>query len=362
MNPNDPADPAYVPDPHIGAVPIPPPAADDPAPSDFVRCLPSACCPHTPRCDGHKDDIDAPGSLGAADVPDAAVAPDTAGVGPSTRDQMWQSYVGSRAGRFVGNVIRRLRSYVSLSGEMKCELQLREAINSMGCEANLLENVLAESRRLHPVTPTPATQDLRRYVVVLRHAEDDLPIYVADTYRLAEQYARGVMPDTGKRLGDMLRIDCTTPNSVWVYTYQCGVPMKVTLVKEFDADPPLVSVGQGDFAGVPDYAQAYVGVDHAVPGGDVTVFCARGGDLPGIMQSIVNERRRQDERWGGAEHDDRHGVHTWTKILHEQVHDLEGRDPVVAAYSCFLRIAAVAVAAMESCYRHTRRAQTGGAQ
>jgi hypothetical protein len=126
------------------------------------------------------------------------------------------------------------------------------------------------------------------------------------------------------------------------------------------APPPLVSVGQGDFAHVPDYARVDADIDAPHDG----LSHARAGDLPAVMLDVTDERRRQDDLWGGPEHDDRHTWRDWLRILQSQLNKLAvgNVDPVMDLYGRLVRIAALSVAGMESCSRRARRANSGGVQ
>jgi hypothetical protein len=62
----------------------------------------------------------------------------------------------------------------------------------------------------------------------------------------------------------------------------------------------------------------------------------------GVFQEIAAERKRQDLKWGGPEHDDTHAAHDWKMFILQQC---EGHIPFNAA---MVRVAALAVAAIES--------------
>jgi hypothetical protein len=70
-----------------------------------------------------------------------------------------------------------------------------------------------------------------------------------------------------------------------------------------------------------------------------------------VYDEIQAERARQDDKWGGPEHDDQHDFHTWLRLLGERSGlarlCLGSEDP--ANYRRYLvQIAALAVAAAES--------------
>lgn len=62
---------------------------------------------------------------------------------------------------------------------------------------------------------------------------------------------------------------------------------------------------------------------------------------------IIEERHRQDEKWGGADNDDRRLTSDWIDYMNNQwyYYDIEGR---ISAREMFVRIGALAVAALES--------------
>lgn len=74
----------------------------------------------------------------------------------------------------------------------------------------------------------------------------------------------------------------------------------------------------------------------------------------GIFAEIIAERRRQDKQWGGADHDDNHLPSDFMDFIEKQTYktytangdgDFRGR---------FIKIAALAVAAVESIDRSAR--------
>lgn len=81
-----------------------------------------------------------------------------------------------------------------------------------------------------------------------------------------------------------------------------------------------------------------------------------------IYELIQAERKRQDEKWGGPEHDDTHTAREWCELIHEPLaaassaaHDYDKtytpscREQYVKQ---MVRIAALAVAAIESADRN----------
>lgn len=73
-----------------------------------------------------------------------------------------------------------------------------------------------------------------------------------------------------------------------------------------------------------------------------------------LFGEIHDERKRQDEQWGGPEHDDTNTVGRWIHLIRDQatrvlVADMTIIDPTAARRRArFVKIAALAVAAIES--------------
>jgi hypothetical protein len=61
-------------------------------------------------------------------------------------------------------------------------------------------------------------------------------------------------------------------------------------------------------------------------------------------QEVEEERRRQDQQWGGPEHDDQHAAHRWLQFIHRQVVKQRGSP----ARGFLVKIAALAIAGIES--------------
>lgn len=82
--------------------------------------------------------------------------------------------------------------------------------------------------------------------------------------------------------------------------------------------------------------------------------------LLAILDDIVLERHRQDERWGGPTHDDGLRVEDWWSILDEFVDRLFDADGNVAEDYCerLIKIVAVAVAAAQAHYRNSKPEQS----
>jgi len=75
-----------------------------------------------------------------------------------------------------------------------------------------------------------------------------------------------------------------------------------------------------------------------------------------IIRDIFAERNRQNEIWGGAEHDNKHGLSDWIRFIGHQVNHMAGLKPSDDPRERLVRVAALAVAAMESYLRKDRTA------
>lgn len=70
-----------------------------------------------------------------------------------------------------------------------------------------------------------------------------------------------------------------------------------------------------------------------------------------VHAQIDEERERQDIEWGGPDHDDRHSYVDWATFIRKQLDaaDVDHlRDDPIATRERFLKIAALAFAAIES--------------
>jgi len=72
-----------------------------------------------------------------------------------------------------------------------------------------------------------------------------------------------------------------------------------------------------------------------------------------IWSAIINERRRQDEKWGGSSHDDDHSLADWRRYICAHAKRASGDD----ARRQLVRVAALAVAAIQSIERQAQEGQ-----
>lgn len=83
-----------------------------------------------------------------------------------------------------------------------------------------------------------------------------------------------------------------------------------------------------------------------------------------ILKEIEEERKHQDKKWGGPEHDDHHDSYAWVSFiiyyLGQSTNDfVKGKSSFVSKLRNFrynmIKVAALAVAAIESCDRFLER-------
>lgn len=79
------------------------------------------------------------------------------------------------------------------------------------------------------------------------------------------------------------------------------------------------------------------------------------------LAEILAERARQDARWGGPAHDDRHPPATWLDLIDDQLMaaGMEGDETTTAAVirARLVKVAALAIAGIQSLDRAGARAR-----
>lgn len=81
-----------------------------------------------------------------------------------------------------------------------------------------------------------------------------------------------------------------------------------------------------------------------------------------VLEDIIKERIKQDAQWGGPSHDDKHDASDFFGFITDQIEkfqvDEQNADVCDATYrERMIKIAALAVAAVQSLDRHTQRTQ-----
>lgn len=67
-----------------------------------------------------------------------------------------------------------------------------------------------------------------------------------------------------------------------------------------------------------------------------------------ILGEVAIERVRQDEKWGGPDHDDEHDATDWCRYIEMRLHSSNAGHTTGDSRRWFLEIAALAVAAIET--------------
>jgi hypothetical protein len=75
--------------------------------------------------------------------------------------------------------------------------------------------------------------------------------------------------------------------------------------------------------------------------------------MPSIINEITAERVNQDIEWGGSEHDDKHDWFDWRQFLYKQMTNASMAYKEEQRRACLIKIAALAMAAVESMDRKT---------
>ena len=79
-----------------------------------------------------------------------------------------------------------------------------------------------------------------------------------------------------------------------------------------------------------------------------------------IYRDVIKERERQDQKWGGAEHDDCHTVADWAQLIQDfaaWARAMGGMDDYTQARERLMQVAALAVAACEALDRKIKDAE-----
>lgn len=74
-----------------------------------------------------------------------------------------------------------------------------------------------------------------------------------------------------------------------------------------------------------------------------------------IQRDVSRERKKQDNEWGGPEHDDRHDRYDWIQFIEHQISSVTRTDNPKKIRRRFVKIAALALAALESMDRQEAR-------
>lgn len=78
-----------------------------------------------------------------------------------------------------------------------------------------------------------------------------------------------------------------------------------------------------------------------------------------ILDEVYEERQRQIAKWGGEKHDDNHQMKDWMKFIHQRTFAIRERRELSLDRARLIRIAALAVAAVESMDRKAKEKKDG---
>ncbi len=87
--------------------------------------------------------------------------------------------------------------------------------------------------------------------------------------------------------------------------------------------------------------------------------------LQKLLAEVAAERRRQDAKWGGAEHDDHHTVAEWARLIQNYAGWAEVMAGMASHYKArnrLLQVAALALAAVQALDRNVERSNTPNAR
>lgn len=74
-------------------------------------------------------------------------------------------------------------------------------------------------------------------------------------------------------------------------------------------------------------------------------------NTPEVLADIADERKRQDEKWGGPAHDDQHDTATFVQLIEDYAgwaRTMAGMGSLDKARNRLVQVAALAVAAVEA--------------
>ena len=74
---------------------------------------------------------------------------------------------------------------------------------------------------------------MNAYLVMLRHANDDLPLLLTPDFEEAKAFAKNVTEEDGANEKQILKLDANTPIAVHVYDFRDGRLTRVLRVKDF---------------------------------------------------------------------------------------------------------------------------------
>lgn len=120
-------------------------------------------------------------------------------------------------------------------------------------------------------------------------------------------------------------------------TYIIDVIRRSILMPLLILAPRLIRANKGDYKTVKE--QLFDDRNAKRLGRSFVMYC----------EEISYERKKQDRKWGGADHDDEHGVKDWATFIDERCYELQNDEtPPKRIRQLFIEIAALAVAGVQS--------------
>lgn len=75
---------------------------------------------------------------------------------------------------------------------------------------------------------------MKQYLVLVRHTLDDLPVFLSDDKDKALAFAYKCGANSGDKAAAVLGLDATTPLNVTLVTFENGVPVDATFIKDLE--------------------------------------------------------------------------------------------------------------------------------
>lgn len=73
--------------------------------------------------------------------------------------------------------------------------------------------------------------------------------------------------------------------------------------------------------------------------------------MTAIIEEVLQQCDRNDAQWGGDEHDDTHYPVEWIAFIDHQFYKLEEKDGLLEFRERMIKVASLAIQAVESCDR-----------
>lgn len=207
-----------------------------------------------------------------------------------------------------------------------------------------------ESPRLDEL---PAITDEDRELLHYNPNTDDLVAFVQDYARKAIEASRAVRAEPAI-VARPLEWEEHQSGQQWT-DKRCG--FCIIFAPEDDADKPFNAAwGEGDSESFATLDEAKEWCQKEIDGW-IAQLATLATHQPqaaesaaAVLRDIVNERARQDGKWGGPEHDDQHSVATFVQLIEDYAgwaRVMAGMDSMDKARRRLVQVAALAAAAVE---------------